>query len=284
MIGGIGHQPHVTGQVHAHVTTQQTTPVSQLTGGKSKKVDKGDEDTKKTSGKESSTEVSEETSATSAQFGGTVSGFLKSKSKDKSDTVGRRYVSIDEAEEEEDVSETSSTKETSNIGKTKMETMKKPSQAGIAAVSRRTGERENELGSISDFIDDWLRLKRSPAYSFDLGEVIVEEGTDNKVDPFLLLAISAKETSYGKEGRGIKGLMGLGDGEEGPEEQISMAATKFNLLREKGEGDNNQTVNKQLFTVNCAGWTEDMDWHKLVFRYYQEIKRAWERYQEMSAR
>ena len=232
MVGGIGHQQNLVSQVQAQATTQQATPVSKLTGGKSKKVKKEGE-AKKSGGETSSTDESSE--ALYAQFGGMVSGFLKSKSKGKKDKVGRRYVGIDEAEEEGDVSETESAKESQSVEKAKMDSLQRTSgQRQVNKVSARYGRRGHGAAEVSLFINEWLRMKRSPAYSLELGEIMVEEGQENKVSPLILLAISAAETSYGKEN--IDGLMGVGDKEEGPEEQISMAALKFDMLRDKAEG------------------------------------------------
>ncbi len=283
MGGGIEKQQHYytqPGKVAVHQQQmQKSTGLSGLTGGKSQKTEesKSKSEDKFVGGGEG--EATEEGKETAAQHGGAlVGGFLKTGSKERKTPVGRKMVSDDtEVEEDSEVSESSST---SSVSKTGMNT----GTAGDVRVKKLVrGRRHSDSGDLTvEFINDWLRIKKSPGARLSLGEIMADCSHDQDVDPFILLAIAAAETEYGKKGAGLDGLMGIED-IEGPEEQIVEGAKLFSQLRENDETDEDAPVANQIIAVNRAGWCNDLNWHKSVFKYYQEIKRAWERYSEMKS-
>jgi hypothetical protein len=284
MGGSIEKQQHSyyaqSGKVPVHQQQmQKSTGLSSLTGGKSQKTEesKSKSEDKFVGGGEG--EATEEGKESSARHGGAVvGGFLKTGSRERKTTVGRKVASDDtEVEEDSEVSESSST---SSVDKARMN----KSAAGDVRVKGVTGGRRHfeEHDLISDFINDWLRIKKSPGLNLSLGEVMSDSGKDYYVEPFILLAIAAAETEYGKKGDGLDGLMGIED-RSGAEEQIVEGAKLFNELRENGDTDMDAPAANQIIAVNRAGWCEDPNWHKSVFKYYQEIKRAWERYSEMKS-
>ncbi|MEQ8169974.1 MAG: hypothetical protein ABRQ38_13865 [Candidatus Eremiobacterota bacterium] len=283
MGSGIEKQQHYytqPGKVAVHQQQmQKSTGLSGLTGGKSQKTEesKSKSEDKFVGGGEG--EATEEGKETAAQHGGAlVGGFLKTGSKERKTTVGRKMVSDDtEVEEDSEVSESSST---SSVSKTGMNT----GTAGDVRVKKLVrGRRHSDSGDLTvEFINDWLRIKKSPGARLSLGDIMSDCSHDQNVDPFILLAIAAAETEYGKKGAGLDGLMGIED-IEGPEEQIVEGAKLFSQLRENDETDEDAPVANQIIAVNRAGWCNDLNWHKSVFKYYQEIKRAWERYSEMKS-
>lgn len=284
MGGGIEKQQHYytqPGKVAVHQQQmQKSTGLAGLTGGKSQKADesKSKSEDKFVGGGEG--EATEGGKEASAQHGGAlVGGFLKTGSKERKTTVGRKMASDDtEVEEDSEVSESSST---SSVNKTGMTGTRAAGDVRVKGVSG--GRRHSDSGDLTvDFINDWLRIKKSPGAKLSLGEIMAECGQEQNVEPFILLAISATETEYGKKGAGLDGLMGIED-IEGPEEQIVEGAKLFSQLRENDESDEDAPVANQLISVNRAGWCDDLNWHKSVFKYYQEIKRAWERYSEMKS-
>jgi len=283
MGGGIEKQQHYytqPGKVAVHQQQmQKSTGLSGLTGGKAQKTDesKSKSEDKFVGGGEG--EATEEGKDSAAQHGGAlVGGFLKTGSKERKTTVGRKVASDDTGvEEDSEVSESSST---SSVSKTGMNT----GTAGdvrVKGVAR--GRTHSDSGDLTvDFINDWLRIKKSPGAKLSLGEIMSDCGQEQDVEPFILLAIAATETEYGKKGAGLDGLMGIED-IEGAEEQIVEGAKLFSQLRDDGEADTGDPVANQIIAVNRSGWCDDLNWHKAVFKYYQEIKRAWERYSEMKS-
>jgi len=263
---------------HQQMQKSTGTSLSKLTGGKSEKTEESKSKSDDKFVGSSDGEAEEADDGKASQLGGAVVGsFLKSRSKDRKANVGRRLVSDGEVAEDSEVDET---EETSSVNKTNMGLIKKSTgNMQIAQVSAGRRKKEGNHG-ISDFIDDWLKIKRSPAAKLGLGDIMVEQGKENSVEPFILLSIAASETDYGKKEGEINGLLGI-DYVEGPEEQIVEGARLFSELRESGESSLDEPAAKQILAVNRAGWINDMNWHKSVFKYYQEIKRAWERYSEM---
>ena len=284
MGGGIEKQQHSYYAQSSKVPVQQqqmqkSTGLTSLTGGKSQKTEesKSKSDDRFVGGGEG--EATEEGKESSARHGGAlVGGFLKTGSKERKTTVGSKVASDDtEVEEDSEVSESSSTSSVNKAGMNKR-------AAGDVSIKGVAGRRRHFEAHdlIADFINDWLRIKRSPGLSLSLGEIMSDSGKDQDVEAFILLAIAAAETEYGKKGAGLDGLMGIED-RSGAEEQIVEGAKLFNQLRERWEEDTDAPAANQIIAVNRAGWCEDLNWHKSVFKYYQEIKRAWERYSEMKS-
>jgi hypothetical protein len=285
MGGGIEKQQHSyftqPGKISVHQQQmQKSTGLSNLTGGKSQKTDESKSKSNENlagSGEGESTEEGKEASA--KQGGSLVGGFLKTGSRERKTTVGSKVASDDtEVEEDSEVSESSSA---SSVDKSRMNS-RTAGDVSVKGVARGRSFFDSKDDLISDFINDWLRIKKSPCAGLLHGELMYDSAKDNNIEPLILLAIAAAETEYGKKGEGLNKLMGLKD-VDGPEEQIGEGASRFSQLREQGDANKSDPVANQIIAVNKAGWSENLNWHKSVFKYYQEITRAWERYSEMKS-
>ncbi|MDO5297144.1 MAG: CHAP domain-containing protein [bacterium] len=154
-------------------------------------------------------------------------------------------------------------------------------QVGQAAATNESGKAsDNEIAA---YIDKYLEEKGSPAAGQGTGELMVKYGKEYDVDPMLLLSIAGQETSYGKTGIGVRGMLGVGAYDSNPsnavnnpnfsgiENQIRKGAETFAKLRAKGGASAEDDISKQTAAVNSAGWATDQNWHSNVDKIYNKI-------------
>ena len=137
-----------------------------------------------------------------------------------------------------------------------------------------------------DFIDNYLKQKKSPAANYNTGEMMVKYGEEHNIDPKVLLAIAGTETGYGKTGIGHRGMLGVGAYDNNPknavnnskfsgvENQIKVGAKTFEKLRKKGKVSDKAPIATQLSAVNKAGWSTTPTWHNVVNSVYKSINKA----------
>ncbi|MHB2015577.1 MAG: hypothetical protein ACYCW6_01385 [Candidatus Xenobia bacterium] len=142
----------------------------------------------------------------------------------------------------------------------------------------------------ADFINQYLASKGSPAAGMNAGQMMVQAGKQNNVDPLILLSIAGQETQFGKKGVGVNGMLGVGAYDADPRNstrnptfsgvrnQIFKGAATFAKLRARGGASANSPISQQLAAVNRAGWATDRGWHNGVGAQYAQISRAGAQY------
>jgi hypothetical protein len=142
----------------------------------------------------------------------------------------------------------------------------------------------------ADFIDHFLASKGSPAAQeqgpngMTTGEMMVDAGHKNNVDPLVLLSIAGQETGFGKLGVGMQKWMGVtaydnnptnkNPGADGVANQIYVGAKTFANLRDKAGVSADAPLNQQIDAVNRAGWATDGRWHAGVEHWYSQIAQS----------
>ena len=133
---------------------------------------------------------------------------------------------------------------------------------------------------IADFINQYFEDKASPAAGSGVGEMMVQYGKENDVDPLILVAIAQGETSLGTKGIGMNGMLGVGAYDDDPnnavnnpafsgiENQIKVGAETFSKLREQAGLTSEDSLHDQLKGVNEQGWATATDWYDLIERCY----------------
>ena len=138
------------------------------------------------------------------------------------------------------------------------------------------------------FIDNYLKSKGSPAANPNggatAGEMMVDAGKKNNVDPLVLLSIAGQETVFGTRGVGMQKMLGVSAYDHNPrnvnptfdglKNQIYKGAETFARLRGKGGASASDDLGTQLRAANRAGWATDPNWHSGVARHYRSVASA----------